>query len=148
MSSLSCYGNCFSGCNNIHWDAPPIMADGRNWASWQPEAVINRRIQSAENIHSNWDYRQYLQKNAVRIMNFNSLENCYDIGLECNGGVVKDSMVYSKSVPFLYNSISDTRQPRYGYCGNHCGVSDLKRVYLTREQLNSRLIAPYISMPK
>lgn len=38
------------------------MSDGRNYASWQPEAVINSRIQQQENIQSNWQYRQFLQK--------------------------------------------------------------------------------------
>jgi hypothetical protein len=37
---------CYSGSNNIHFNFPPIMADGRNYASWQPDAVINNRIQS------------------------------------------------------------------------------------------------------
>ena len=39
----------YSGSNNIHFDFPPIMSDGRNYASWQPEAVINARIQKQEN---------------------------------------------------------------------------------------------------
>ena len=35
------------------------MADGRNYASWQPSAVINQRIQQQEGIKNNWQYRQY-----------------------------------------------------------------------------------------
>ena len=30
------WGTCFSGSNNIHFDFPPIMSDGRNFSSWQP----------------------------------------------------------------------------------------------------------------
>ena len=44
------WGTCYSGSNNIHFNFPPIMADGRNYASWQPEAVINQRIQKEEDI--------------------------------------------------------------------------------------------------
>ena len=116
------------------------MADGRVWASWQPESVINNRLQLANNIQTNWSYRQYLQKNAIRIMNFNNIENCYDIGLECQKGVIKNSE-YSKNVPFLYQNVFDNNKPVYGYCN-----SDLKSPYLSREQLNARLIAPYIDM--
>ena len=53
------WATCFSGSNNTHFNFPPIMADGRNYATWQPEAVINKRIQTQENIKSNWSYRQY-----------------------------------------------------------------------------------------
>ena len=62
------WGTCYSASNNIHFNFPPIMNDGRNWASWQPEAVINNRIQSQENIHTNWAYRQYMVKNGIEII--------------------------------------------------------------------------------
>ena len=39
------WATCYSGSNNIHFNYPPLMADGRSYASWQPDAVINRRIQ-------------------------------------------------------------------------------------------------------
>jgi len=143
MSSLSCYkGTCFSGCNNAYFKYPPMMADGRNWASWQPEAVINQRIQVEQDIRSNWDYRQFMQKNGLKIMNFNTLENCYEMGLDCNK-VGRQNIEYSKSTPFLYKSVFDTRHPAVGYCN-----SDLKNPYLSSEQLNARLIAPYIIPPQ
>lgn len=160
MSALSCYissscknenkdenctcgatNKCFSGCNNAHFQCPSLMSDGRLWASWQPEAVINKRIQTEQNIHTNWDYRSYMQKNGLRIMNFNTLENCYLAGLDCNKDTRKN-MEYSKNTPFLFSSVFDTRRPAVGYCN-----SDLKTPYLSREQLNARLIAPYIVPP-
>ena len=58
--------------NNIHYNMPPLMSDGRNYASWQPEAVINSKIQKQEGIKTNWEYRKYLQNNAQNIMKFNS----------------------------------------------------------------------------
>ena len=39
------WGTCYSGSNNIHFGFPPLMTDGRNYASWQPEAVINKTLQ-------------------------------------------------------------------------------------------------------
>lgn len=133
---------CFSGCNNIHFKCPALMADGRLWASWQPEAVVNNRIQTEQGIQTNWDYRNYIQHNGLRIMNFNTLENCYLVGLECNKDTRKN-MEYSKNTPFLFSSVADTRRPAVGYCD-----SDLKNPYISREQLNARLIAPYIIPPK
>lgn len=133
---------CFSGCNNAHWKCPPMMADGRIWASWQPEAVINQRIQVEQGIQSNWEYRRFMQNNGLKIMNFNTLENCHEVGLDCNT-VGRQNMEYSKSTPFLYRSVFDTRRPPVGYCG-----SDLKNPYLSSEQLNARLISPYIIPPR
>ena len=47
------WGTCYSGSNNIHFDSPPIMADGRNYASWQPGAVLNKEIKEKEGIKTN-----------------------------------------------------------------------------------------------
>jgi hypothetical protein len=130
------WGTCFSGSNNIHFNSPPIMADGRVWSSWQPEAVINQRIQNQEDIHSNWAYRQYLQQNSNRIRNFNNSEACYDLGLSPH---VTSGRVPSQNVPFFYSSTFDSSRPGFGYCN-----SDLKSPYLTKEQLNARLMAPSV----
>lgn len=132
------WATCYSSSNNIHFNFPPIMADGRNYASWQPEAVVNKRIQQQNNINSNWAYRQFLQHNGQQIMNYNNLEACYDLGLDPH---VSTNKTPSSNVPFKYNSIYDTRQPGYGYSN-----SDLKNPYLTREQLNARLISPSINV--
>lgn len=147
MSSQTCYGNdnskkkswenCYSGSNNYNFNFPPLMADGRNWASWQPEAVINQRIQKQEGITNNWKYRQYLQNHGAKIMNYNNMEACYDLGLDPH---VKTDRTPSDNVPFKFKGIFDKSKPGYGYCN-----SDLKNPYLTSEQLNSRLISPTIN---
>lgn len=116
------------------------MADGRNYASWQPDAVINRRIQKQENIQSNWAYRQYMQHNGLQIMKYNGEEACYDLGLNPH---VYTGKTPSNNVPYLYKNTFDNNQPGYGYTN-----SDLKNPYLTREQLNVRLVAPSIYLEK
>jgi hypothetical protein len=131
------WGVCYSGSNNIHFNFPPIMSDGRNFASWQPEAVINKQIQQQENITSNWSYRQYLQNNGLQIMKYNSEEACYDLGLNPHENT---NNTPSSNVPYLYKSTFDSSSPGYGYC-----KSDLKYPYLSRQQLNARLISPAIS---
>jgi hypothetical protein len=132
------WATCYSGSNNIHFNFPPIMADGRNYASWQPEAVINQRIQKQEGIQSNWAYRNYLQNNGIQIMKYNNLEACYDLGLDPHYSSSKNP---SSNVPYLYKSTYDSSSPGYNY-----PTSDLKNPYLSREQLNARMIAPSISV--
>ena len=132
------WATCYSSSNNIHFNFPPIMADGRNYASWQPDAVINKRIQTQNHINNNWSYRQFLQHNGLKIMNYNNLETCYELGLDPH---VSSDKTPSDNVPFKYNSVYDNRQPGFGYSN-----SDLKNPYLSREQLNARLISPAINV--
>ena len=75
------WGTCYGASNNIHFDFPPIMQDGRNYSSWQPEAVVNDNIRKQENIKSNWEYRKFLTNNALQIMKYNNQEACNDLGL-------------------------------------------------------------------
>ena len=128
---------CYSGSNNVDFNFPAIMNDGRNWSSFQPEAVINNRIQKKEGIQSNWGYRKYLQNNGLQIMNYNNQEACYALGLDPH---VNSNKTPSDNVPFTFKGTFDTGKPGFGYCN-----SDLKNPYLSREQLNSRLISPSIN---
>lgn len=147
MSSRTCYTdnnskkngweNCYSATNNYNFNFPAIMSDGRTYSSWQPDALVNERIQKQENIQSNWQYRQYLQHNGLQIMNYNSSEACYDLGLDSH---VQTDKTPSDNVPFKFRNTFDTSRPGYGYCN-----SDLKNPYLSSEQLNSRLVSVHIS---
>ena len=131
------WSTCYSGSNNIHFNFPPIMADGRNFAQWQPDAVVNNRIQQKEGIANNWSYRQYLQQNGLQIMNYNTTAACYELGLDPH---IQTGKTPSDNVPYTFKSTFDTGKPGFGYCN-----SDLKNPYLSREQLNSRLISPSIN---
>lgn len=129
------WGTCYAGSNNIHFDFPPIMMDGRNYAKWQPGSVINQQIRKENDIKSNWQYRQYLTKNADDIIKSNQLEAC-DNCCYCPSIRSGDAV---PNTPFLYNSCMEKSQP-YGY-----EDSDLKNMYLSRQQLESRMVAPIIS---
>ena len=131
------WGTCYSGSNNINYNFPPIMNDGRNYATWQPEAVVNDRIQRKEGINSNWNYRQYLQRNGIQIMNYNSTASCYELGLDPH---VKTDRTPSDNVPYKFTNVFDTSRPGFGYSN-----SDLKNPYLSREQLNARLVSTSIN---
>ena len=132
------WATCFSGSNNIHFNFPPIMQDGRTYSSYQPEAVVNQRIQEVNHINSNWKYRQFLTQNADQIMQFNTTEACYTLGLNPHYAT---NATPSSNVPFLYKSTFDTSSPGFGY-----PTSDLKNPYLSRQQLEARMISPTITM--
>jgi hypothetical protein len=131
------WSTCYSGSNNIDFNFPPIMADGRNYATWQPDAVVNERIQVQAGIQTNWGYRQYLQHNGLQIMNYNNQEACYTLGLDPH---YTTNATPSDNVPYSFRGTFDTSKPGFGYCN-----SDLKNPYLSREQLNARLVAPSIN---
>jgi len=128
------WGTCYSGSNNIHFDFPPIMSDGRNYANWQPGSEINQTIRKENNITSNWEYRKYIVNNADQIMKLNQQEACNDCG-SCG---IPPAQKTSNS-PFIYQSTVDNSTP-FGY--EH---SDLKNVYLTSQQLQSRMNAPILN---
>jgi hypothetical protein len=150
MSSLTCYSNsqnntkqygwenCYSASNNYNFNSPAKMADGRLWSQWQPDAVVNERIQKNEGIQTNWGYRQYLQNHGLQIMKYNNEESCYELGLNPH---FNSNETPSSNVPFAFRSTFDTNKPGYGYCN-----SDLKNPYLSSEQLNARLISPSINL--
>jgi len=118
--------------NNRFPNFPPIMADGRAViSSWQPEAVINDRIIKDNNIKSNWQYRRFISKHANAILENNMTQACNDTGY-----IVSQLNTIQQKTPYLYKSIDDTTN----VFGN--GNSDLKELYLSRERLDARKIAP------
>ena len=128
------WATCYTASNNINFNSPPLMNDGRNYATWIPGAEINKQIQSYYNINSNWKYRTYLQKNANAIMDYNK-------NLVCNESDCLEHYYNTQptsNTPFVYQTCSDNTAT-VGYEG-----SDLKKLYLSRQQLQSKLVAPEI----
>lgn len=124
--------------NNKYDNFPPLMSDGRALVgSWQPESAENERILKENGIKSNWQYRKYLTRNAVDIMNTNYSESANDVGyikreFDTNTDV-------KNTTPYLYKSVLDNTKP-LGY-----QTSDLKEMYLSREKLESRKVAPAVT---
>ena len=128
------WGTCYSGSNNIHSDFPPIMSDGRNFTNWNNGSVINEKLLIKNNILTSWDYRKYLTHNADSIIQQNQKESCDNCGTcEYNHTTTTSNM------PYLYKSCVDNAQP-YGYIN-----SDLKELYLSRQQLQCRTVAPVLT---
>ena len=42
------WGTCYGGSNNIHFGFPPLMSDGRNYATWNPACDINTKLSIIE----------------------------------------------------------------------------------------------------
>lgn len=121
--------------NNKYPNFPPLTNDGRNIiTTHQPDPVYRKKTMEENNIHSNWEYRQYLTKNATNIMEHNFREFSNDIGY------VKR---YADAPPtnslHHYSSLEDETKV-FG-----TNNSDLKNIYLSREQLESRRIVPTLT---
>ena len=121
------WGTCYAGSNNIHFDSPPLMDDGRNYSSWQQDAVSNNNIKVDANIKSNADYRKYLINNADKIIRLNQYQACNNCGTCIN--LDQDNNLGSTNTPYIFNNALSNNQP-FGYEN-----SDLKQLYLSREQL-------------
>lgn len=132
------WGTCYSGSNNIHFDFPPIMADGRNYATYQPGSKISDDIRKSAGITTNWQYRKYMVDNADDIIKNNQLEAC-DQCCACPVRYNTGPANKRKNTPYLYKSCVDSSQP-YGYEG-----SDLKNAYLTKYELECRRYTPVIT---
>ena len=130
------WGTCYSGSNNIHFDFPPIMADGRNFANWQLGAVINEKIRENAGITSNWQYRKFLVENADKIIKNNQVAACDEC---CSIPAMNQMGQHQQNTPYLYQSCSDNSQP-FGYEN-----SDLKNLYISGYQLQSRMVTPVIT---
>lgn len=113
------------GTNNQYPEIPPFMSDGRSaFASWQPEAIINKEIIKDNNLQTNWEYRQFMMKNGLQIMQYNNKEACNDVGY------------YRRYVPEIKENkpINIENQS-----------TDLKQMYFSREQLQSQRISKEIT---
>lgn len=123
--------------SNSKYDGfPPLMSDGRAIiASYQPEAVLNNHLLKEIGVETNWQYRQYLMKNSKEIQQYNRLQMANDAGYFKRYADPESSY----STPFLYQTPGSTQKPQ-GY-----STSDLKDIYLSREQLQARMVAPELT---
>ena len=135
------WGTCVSGSNNIHFDFPPIMMDGRNFADWQPGSVMNKKLREDAGIKTNNEYRQYLMNNADKIIKYNQMQSCDECcsSLALYGNYNYQNNIRSVNNPYLYKSCTDKSVP-FGY-----ESSDLKNVYLSRQELQKNMNVPLLS---
>lgn len=122
--------------HNLYKDFPPFMSDGRSLvASWEQESVTNKNLVESSGVKTNWAYRKFLTENAKSLMQRNQSESLNDIGYIARFAEMPPQ---PSSYPYSYKSYLDNSSP-HGY-----QTSDLKELYLSREQLNARKMAPEI----
>lgn len=124
--------------NNQYKGIPPKMSDSRSLvSSSQPISVTDYYL---KNNNSNWSYREYLKNNSIDIQKQMQNKSLNDVGYYQR--FIKNISDYpeitSSTIPYFYSSIIDNTQP-FGYQN-----SDVKQIYLTKEQLNARLMSPQI----
>ena len=120
-----------AGSNNIHSNQPALMSDGRQNCSWLSEAIIDQKFQSMSGSASNWEYRKYLTSNATNMMSNNMKNEMIN-----NVNNISPTIGTTVATPYNYNGIDDNTQVR-----NNFG-SDLKQIYLSRQQLQSKMYSP------
>lgn len=126
------WSTCYKGSNNIYSDFPAMMSDGRVHTEHDTACDINNQLQKSVGINNNYDYRQYLINNGLDIMaqNMESSQECSNVK------TFSDVVAHGK---YLFKSLSDTNTP-FGY-----EKSDLKNLYLSRKQLESKMTAPFVT---
>lgn len=133
------WGTCYKGSNNIHFNFPPLMNDGRNYSNYEAGSTFDNKLKKKENIKTNSDYRKYLQNNADSIIKNNQLSALN----ECSGyyynSNIKQNLPISK--PYIFDSIISDDQP-FGY-----ETSDLKNIYLSKQKLEAEKHAPRFQIP-
>ena len=126
MSSNTCFG----APNNVYTNFPGIVEDGSLFTRYQPAGQENLMLKKAANVNSNYDYRRYLQKNASSIMEHNRK---YAHNFNCYFTYVDNKSTETSRNPYVFENSIDKSKP-IGYVD-----SDLKNIYLSRNQLNNRL---------
>ena len=77
-----------------------------------------------------------MQKNANQIMKYNTMQSINTSGN--NPYTILNNKPTNKT-PYLYSSIYDSNNPTYGFRN-----SDLKQDFMTKQQMNAKMIAPSI----
>lgn len=129
------WATCYSGSNNIHFNYPALMSDGKLVTNWNSACENNNALIKQNNIQTNYQYRQYLIKHGNQIMAANNNQACDECGF-CQYSQAYTPQPVGK---YLYKSCEDKSRP-YGYEN-----SDLKNMYVSRQALQSRLTGPLMS---
>jgi hypothetical protein len=130
--------------NNKYPGYPPLMNDGRSIiAGSRSETLLHNSIVKDIGTVNNAQYRHYMIKNAREIMETDFRNASNDVGyyerfvdqiIQPNE---RNTVVGS---PYMFKTVLDETKP-VGYA-----ESDLKSIYLSREQLEAKRVSPYMKM--
>lgn len=131
------YSDIFTDYNN------KIIEDNKTFVTFQPGCKVNHDIREKHGINSNIEYRKYLTNNADSIIEYNQ-KQCINMTGTVNVkpffSQISETIMgnQNKNTPYLYQSCQSNEKP-YGY-----EDSDLKKDFLSKQQLESRMISPSI----
>jgi hypothetical protein len=115
------------------------MNDGRSIiASNRSETLLHNSIVKQSGEVNNAKYRQYMISNAKNIMETDFRNASNDVGYYER--FVDQISAGATGSPYMYKTVMDDKTP-LGY-----SESDLKSIYLSREQLEARRVAPHVNM--
>ena len=128
------WGTCYKASNNIHPGFPALMSEGNYVTNWNSACKMNDELKRHAGITNNYQYRQYLMKNADGMIQKDQIDAC----AACCG-CLQNFQSRPNSQKYLFKSCSDSRTP-FGY-----ETSDLKNMYLSSQALQRRLVAPILT---
>ena len=67
--------NCYRTSNNKFFNAPPMMADGRNFTDYRPQCDVNNGLINENKIPNSHEYRMFLTQNGEKLMAVNTKHN-------------------------------------------------------------------------
>lgn len=121
--------------NNQYERFPPLMSDGRSMmASWQPGAVVNEVLLQQNGIQSNWQYRNFMTRNSESIRANLLRDAMNDVGYSVRNENPEIGQIFE--TPKVYGSFHEPISHR------QAASSDLKEIYMTREQLQAKQVVP------
>ena len=124
--------------NNQYERFPPLMSDGRSMmASWQPGAVINEVLLQQNGIQSNWQYRNFMTRNSESIRANLLRDAMNDVGYSIRNENPEIGQIFE--TPKVYGSFHEPISHR------QAAPSDLKDIYMSREQLQAKQVVPSIT---
>ena len=103
------------------------QSDGRIYTNWLPAGELNKNIRIKNNIKTNKDYRAYLVNNADKIIDFNQRQSVAEVS-------------YS---PY-YRNYAAVNSNATNNVTNNEEESDLKKLYLSRNDINKRYNTPVL----
>ena len=68
--------SCNKTTNNKYFKCPPRMSDGRHFTDYRPMCDIDSKINSNNGLKSSFESRQYLTRNALKLMELNRMYSC------------------------------------------------------------------------
>ncbi len=125
--------------NNRYDGYPPLMNDGRSIiAGARSETLLHNSLLKQAGETNNAKYREYMVKNALSIMETDFRNASNDIGYYERFIDHISSNQTASGTPYTYTGVFDNSRP-LGHSS-----SDLKDIYLSREQLEARRVAPHV----